>query len=236
MRPSQPPGKTGGRKRHAAEQPGETSPAISGRRNPGAETGWPDQPSEGKGQIARRLKTLIALFFQAVLDHARQRRGDRRIGGAQLRRVVLEDGTQRLDGGLALERALAADHFVQHGAEAEDVAAMIGGLAAHLLGRHVSGGAEDHALRRVVRCAIRVASRPPAERLAQLRQTEIENLDAAIVGDEHVLGLDVPVDDAFLVRGGETGRHGDRVFDGLACDQRAVARACRAASGLAAVR
>ena len=48
------------------------------------------------------------------------------------------------------------------------------------------------------------------QRLAQLGQTEIENLDAPIVRDEDVLGLDVPVDDPFLVRRGEPRRDGDR--------------------------
>ncbi len=59
-------------------------------------------------------------------------------------------------------------------------------------------------------------------RLAQLRQPEVENLHPPVVGDEHVLRLDVPVDDAFLVRGGQACRHGDPIFDRLSRHQRAV--------------
>ena len=68
-------------------------------------------------------------------------------------------------------------------------------------------------------CRVAAAGR----RLSQLGQTEIENLDAAIVGDEHVLGLDVSVDDAFFVRGGEPVATAIAVFDGFTGDQRAVA-------------
>ena len=47
------------------------------------------------------------------------------------------------------------------------------------------------------------ARRPLVDRAAvgQLRQAEVEDLDAAVAGDEDVLGLEVAVDDALLVRG-----------------------------------
>src|SRR6266496_3552790 len=40
------------------------------------------------------------------------------------------------------EKALAGKHFIQHGTETENVAAMIHGFSAELLGRHVSHGAQ----------------------------------------------------------------------------------------------
>ena len=55
--------------------------------------------------------------------------------------------------------------------------------------------------------------------LRQLRQPEVEDLDAAVLRDEEVLGLQVPVDDALVVRGGETLRDLDGVVD-RACDAR----------------
>ena len=38
----------------------------------------------------------------------------------------------------------------------------------------------------------------------QLGQTEVENLDTTVRGDEHVLRLEIAMDDALGVRGGQT--------------------------------
>ena len=46
--------------------------------------------------------------------------------------------------------------------------------------------------------------------VGQLRDAEIEDLDPAVPGDEQVLRLDVAVDDAALVRGGQAARDLDR--------------------------
>ena len=55
----------------------------------------------------------------------------------------------------------------------------------------------------------------------QLRQAEVEDLDPAVAGEEHVLGLQVAVDDALLVRGGEAARDLERVVERLARRERA---------------
>ena len=54
-----------------------------------------------------------------------------------------QDGVHGPERAVALERPAAGEHFVEHGAEREDVRAPIDGLAAHLLRRHVPGGAGD---------------------------------------------------------------------------------------------
>src|SRR6476660_10529631 len=56
----------------------------------------------------------------------------------------------------------------------------------------------------------------------QFCETEIENLDSPVFGDEHVLRLQVAMNDAFLV--GRRVSLGDlnRVFDGLSCRQGAM--------------
>ena len=41
---------------------------------------------------------------------------------AEFRRVLLEDRGHRVGGRVALERALAGEHFVEHGAEREQIA------------------------------------------------------------------------------------------------------------------
>src|SRR5437762_12793044 len=55
-------------------------------------------------------------------------------------------------------------------------------------------------------------------------QSEVENLDTAVRGDKHILGLEVAVDDPLLVRRREATSDGDGVADRLAhgngsCDQ-----------------
>ena len=70
----------------------------------------------------------------------------RRHGFAQVRerrRVLLEDGRDRVGGRGALERHLPGQHLVQHRPEREDVGAVIERQAAHLLGRHVWRRSED---------------------------------------------------------------------------------------------
>ena len=49
--------------------------------------------------------------------------------------------------------------------------------------------------------------------MRQLGEAEVQDLHPAVVGDEDVLGLQVPVDDPLLVRGGEAVDDLERVVD-----------------------
>ena len=55
----------------------------------------------------------------------------------------------------------------------------------------------------------------PRHGLDSLRQAEIEDLQVAVPADEEILGLQVAMDDALPVRGGETPGHLERVVHGL---------------------
>ena len=144
---------------------------------------------------------------------ARQRRRDRERGGRaladlrfqaahdrelDLRIERLDDGRRREDARLlalvdqlgevlALERALAGEDLVEHQAERVDVAARRDLAAGELLGRHVGGRAR-------------------AKRFAR-RAGEAEVGDADLAGavEHHVGRLEVAMDDAAFVRGGEAG-------------------------------
>ena len=68
---------------------------------------------------------------------------------------------------------------------------MIGVLSLHLFGRHVPDGSNHR--------SFFCKPRSPAE----FRESEVHNLDDAVLANHDVLGLDVPVDDSLFVCCGE---------------------------------
>ena len=91
--------------------------------------GLPDG-ADGESEVTRRLKTVRGILLEAVRHDFAQPAWD---AMRQFRRLGPQDRLHRVHGGLALERRCAAQHLVEHHAEAEDVAAMVGVGAAHLL-------------------------------------------------------------------------------------------------------
>ena len=163
---------------------------------------------EVERDVVRGLEPLRRLFFQAVADDAFESWGD--IGGGstgagrKVRRVFVEDGGHGFGTGIALEGALTGEHFVEDAAEAEDVRAVIDGVAADLFGRHVADGTED--LPGVgLRCGYGDSGGGfgGGVRFAELGQPEVQNFQATVAKYEDVVRLEVAVDDAFFVRGGE---------------------------------
>ena len=100
-----------------------------------------------------------------------------------------------------MEGRLPGEELVEDAGEREDVAAAVDLLvAAGLLGAHVGRGAHHHAGRGQL--LVHLAHRA--------RDAEVGH-QHPIVLEHDVVGLDVPVDDALLVRVGE--RRGDRAAD-----------------------
>ncbi len=133
-------------------------------------------------------------FLQAPPDDALNRRGD--VAG-EGRRFFLENRVHGFHGRIAPEGAHSSHHLVEDGAKAEDVRAGIREFAAHLLWRHVTGGAQD-------RSGIgdssdgRAFAAPFGARL--LGQAEVENLRPPVASEKDVVGLDIAMHDSFLVR------------------------------------
>ena len=94
------------------------------------------------------------------------------------------------------ERHLAADDLVEHRAEAEDVGALVHlvGVPARLLGRHVPRRSD-----RAGRFHLRRASRRGA-RLGEPREAPVHQVDLPEARHHDVLGLEIAVDDAAVVR------------------------------------
>src|SRR5690606_32057846 len=96
-------------------------------------------------------------------------------------------------------RVAARQELVQDEAEAVDVRRHADGLAAHLLRRGVPGREDVRAGRGQRRVAVGI--------LQQLGDAEVEQLHAALAGDEHVRGLDVAVHHEIAVRKGNGVAH-----------------------------
>src|SRR4029434_4182796 len=98
-------------------------------------------------------------------------------------RILIEDRRHRLRRGVAGKRTTAGEKLVQNGAKSKQIRTMIDWESTHLLGRHVADGAEhDTRLRRRRRRDHRGSGFERWWILRQLRQTEVENLDATVPG------------------------------------------------------
>ena len=169
---------------------------------------------ESETDLRHGLEAVGGLFAQAAANHFGK--GERRFGerpgfGVQ----NAGDGGER---GPAGEGALAAEHLVEHQAKGEDVASGVHGHAGRLLGRHVSGGAQNDAELRGVDAAVgRRGDGGAADgsEIHQLGQAEIENLGLSVLGEHDVGGLQIAVDDAGPVRLAERRGNLLREPDGL---------------------
>ena len=142
-----------------------------------------------------------------------------------------------VDGRVAGERQVAAEHLVQHDPHRVDVRLGADRQAAGLLRREVLGGADD---------------RPHLGHLLGVGRpgdAEVGHLEPALVGQDHVVRLDVAVHHPLAVGGVERGQRLGGVVDRLGLGQRGAAgdlllerrpvqvlhRDVRRAHGLAAV-
>ena len=153
----------------------------------------------------RRRVTRALLFLQRAIDDVLQCFG--RVGGER-RRFGLENRGDQIAGRLAGERPLRRDQLIKQNAEAENICAGVNVFAARLFGREIIQRTEnearlrlDHLLRRGFGVYLHRRS------LEYFGESEIEYLHQTVGTHHHVLRLDVAVDDACFVRGGERTGH-----------------------------
>ena len=134
------------------------------------------------------LEAVRRIFLQC-LHHRRDH-----VGGkgrrCRINRVwiVLQDLDDHRSRRVAFKRFFSRQHLVQHDASRENIRPAVDRFAAaHLFRRHVRRAAQDVALA----CE---------RRRLELRDAEVEQLDLAILEDEHVVRLDVAMDDSLFVR------------------------------------
>jgi hypothetical protein len=164
---------------------------------------------------------LVRALLEAVADDALERGRDRPVRRQEVRRLFLEDCRHGVGGRVAAEGPAAREHLVEDRAEAEEVGSVVRGQAAELLGRHVPERPQDGPRLRALRLRREVRRAAPGAGLDELREAEVEDLDPAVLRDEKVLGLEVPVDDSLLVGGRESPGDLDGEVHRLAHGQRA---------------
>ena len=201
LRPARGSGRYGGREVRGREHAGRRR----GRDHGGALRRRPAALVRALRHQVLRLEELVehrARVARAVLRVAGRRpqgqvveqRGDAGVLQRRRRHGVVRVLVRDLHRLLALERLLAGEHLVHHDADRVDVAPGVRDAPGDELGGEVGDRPEQ---------------RLPARRVAGggAREAEVADLDAAVVGQQHVLGLQVAVDDAGLVRGDEPGQH-----------------------------
>ena len=113
---------------------------------------------------------------------------------------------------VAAERHLTDEQLVQDDPERVDVGLDVRLASARLLGRDV------------VACSHhRPGLRQAPVDVERARDAEVRDLRAALLGEQHVLRLDVAMDETLLVREGERPRDLERELDGLPLGQRGLA-------------
>ena len=173
-------------------------------------------------RLADVAQALLRVALQAALEQGPE---PRRRSRGQLRPVGFahQNRRERVAHGLAGEEPLTCQHLEDDDAKGPDVRTLVDAPAARLLGGHVPRGAEDepcvgHLARHGRRPGEPAAARRGRVVLPSLCQAEVKDLDGAVRRDLDVGGLQVPVDDAYLVRGfepfGDLLRDGDRFLDG----------------------
>src|SRR5438034_3679221 len=170
-------------------------------------------------QILERLKhfagALVALsliFAQRVADNVLKLRRSLAVITRKRRRLVLPNRSHDLSWCVAREWLMPGHHFVKDYAETPNIGPFIDRRATRLLRRHVRNGSEYRPQIGLSECH---RSCPVRRSLGEggfgkLCNPEIENFHVPIRPEHDVLRLDVAMDNAGFVGGGERTRHLDR--------------------------
>ena len=127
------------------------------------------------------------IFFQAAHDDARQVVGHLRVEQLRTSGRLLGALVHHLEHGIIGEGHFTGDHLVHHQTERIEIAAVVELRPLHLLGRHVTR--RSHQLARVRQSGRR--------RFQRLRQAEVGDVRVAVLVEQHVLRLQVAMEDAF---------------------------------------
>ncbi len=198
---------------------GEQKPARNARQDEGQRQRRHQNPFPQPALSQHRLRSVHA----SLLSELRRQLGGRRMAGGRVlaqaaedqllqrpRQVAPELSERRGIGGqhrglhgrrrTAGERPRPRQHLVEDGAQREQIGPDVDGAACGLLRRHVGGSPQDSPRSGEERRGeLRRGGGRPA-RLAQLGESEVEDLRPAVGGDHDVGGLEIAMDHAAVVR------------------------------------
>ncbi len=158
---------------------------------------------DGFRELGRRLKSMLDVTRHPLRDDRAKRSVEIGNDGERRRRRRQDDLEQQLVEGLGVEGHLPGDRFVHHDADRVEVASRIRFAAAvRLFGRHVIGRTHH-------RAGAGHVHHVAGHRL-ELRDPEVDDLDVVglsrlLAEDVDVVRLEVAVNDACRVSGGEPG-------------------------------
>jgi hypothetical protein len=182
-------------------------------------------------ELPGRREALVAVLGDAAVDDALElagQIGDHAADAGQ-RLIELGRGRHQLAAGrLGAERMAAGQRLPQHDADRPQVGTLVDVAGAELLGRHVDQGPDQHAvIGDVAGAELDVRAADIVTAGDQLGDAEVEDLDGAGPGHEHVVGLEIAVDDAELVGADEGADHRRHQLDGPPRRQRPAAQQAR---------
>jgi hypothetical protein len=173
-----------------------------------AATGVALQTLKIGAHVGSVLIAEVAIFFESFADDEFQAG---RNAWIQMRRrsgVQMKNEAADFAGAGAVERNSSGGHFVEDGAEGEEVGTGVNIAGPNLLGGHVRDGAENGARAREMFGVYGTSGKSfggagEIAREMDFGESEIEDFGAAAFGDLDVGGLDVSMDDALGVGGVE---------------------------------
>ena len=171
------------------------------------------------------LKASLRLLLQAAAHNPLQR-GRKILHKLRQRgRIFVQDRAQRFGGGGLPEGALAGEHLVEDHAESKDIAAGVGDVPPHLLRSHVANGAQHWPGLGLLRDGDGGSVGASGFGLGEFGQAEVQDLDASVLRQEEVFRLEVTMNNAGVVSGGQSTRNVHAAIAGLARTHRTATQA-----------
>ena len=167
-------------------------------------------------ELARRAIAPIGIFLERFVDDGLERSRQRGVQREKRRLQPVQEMIEDRRGGIALKRRSPGRHLEQHDSQCKQVRARIEPSSRGPVPATCNLPFQQHVRTLLSSPDVVGPSGSWVEnRLEELRHTEVENLDALVIGNHHVARLQIPVHDSCGVSTREAVSHlsgeGDRL-------------------------